>query len=221
MKIFEMIYQTKTKTMKQISLFLALSLVLILSSCRTRTTNNALKRGEKLKSSINSFEKNRKKLSTKVVSSLQEAKESLTAENPDLPEVSKDFEKQWRSIMKRYNKMKGNFEDIGTNSRKYFEELDKLSSNIHNEKLRNEELAKNKQLETKWQKIYKEAEVSVNKVTGVLESGNDFHMVLVASSIRQKLEQNVAELTNIAEQAKALLSELEVFTQQGRELVEG
>ena len=221
MKIFEMIYQTKTKTMKQISLFLTLSLVLILSSCRTRTTNNALKRGEKLKSSINSFEKNRKKLSTKVVSSLQEAKESLTAENPDLPEVSKDFEKQWRSIMKRYNKMKGNFEDIGTNSRKYFEELDKLSSNIHNEKLRNEELAKNKQLETKWQKIYKEAEVSVNKVTGVLESGNDFHMVLVASSIRQKLEQNVAELTNIAEQAKALLSELEVFTQQGRELVEG
>ena len=207
--------------MKRISLFLSLSVILILTSCRTRTTNNALKRGEKLKSSINSFEKNRKKLSTKVVSSLEEAKESLTAENPDLPKVSKDFEKQWRSIMKRYNKMKSNFEDIGTNSRKYFEELNKLSSNIHNEKLRNEELAKNKALATKWEKIYKEAEVSVNKVTEVLESGNDFHMVLVASSIRQKLEQNVTELTHIAEQAKALLSELEVFTQQGRELVEG
>lgn len=207
--------------MKRINLFLTLSLVLILASCRTRTTNNALKRGEKLKSSINSFEKNRKKLSTKVVSSLEEAKESLMAENPDLPEVSKDFEKQWRSIMKRYNKMKGDFEDIGTNSRKYFEELDGLSSNIHNEKLRNEELAKNKELAAKWEKIYREAEVSVNKVTGVLESGNDFHMVLVASSIRQKLEQNVTELTNIAEQAKALLSELEVFTQHGRELVEG
>ena len=106
--------------MKQISLFLTVSVILILTSCRTRTTNNALKRGEKLKSSINSFEKNRKKLSSKVVSSLEEAKESLTAENPDLPEVSKDFEKQWRSIMKRYNKMKGDFEDIGTNSRKYF-----------------------------------------------------------------------------------------------------
>lgn len=207
--------------MKRINLFLTLSLILVLTSCRTKTTNNALKRGEKLKSSIESFEKNRKKLSTKVVSSLEEAKESLTAENPDLPEVSKDFEKQWRSIMKRYNKMRSDFEDIGSNSRKYFGELDELSSNIHNEKLRNEELAKNKQLEGKWEKIYKEAEVSVNKVTGVLESGNDFHMVLVASSIRQKLEQNVTELTNIAEQAKSLLSELEVFTQQGRQLVEG
>ena len=46
-------------------------------------------------------------------------------------------------------------------------------------------------------------------------------MVLVASSIRQKLEQNVAELENIAQQAKVLLADLEEFTIAGRALVEG
>ncbi|MCR9286443.1 MAG: hypothetical protein NXI23_03530 [Bacteroidetes bacterium] len=54
-----------------------------------------------------------------------------------------------------------------------------------------------------------------------MEAGNDFHMVLVASSIRQKLEQNVEELNVIAEQAKNLLGDLEAFTLAGRELVEG
>ena len=103
----------------------------------------------------------------------------------------------------------------------YFNKLDELSSNINNESLRNEELGKNKVLKEKWEKTYREAEVSVNKITEVLEAGNDFHMVLVASSIRQKLEQNVSELSNIADQAKALLKDLEAFTQAGRELVEG
>ena len=59
------------------------------------------------------------------------------------------------------------------------------------------------------------------KITEVLKSGNDFHMVLVASSIRQKLEQNVDELKIIATQAKTLLADLEAFTMAGRELVEG
>ena len=63
--------------------------------------------------------------------------------------------------------------------------------------------------------------MSINKVTEVLEAGNDFHMVLVASSIRQKLEQNVEELSVIANQAKTLLGDLQSFTEAGRELVEG
>lgn len=73
----------------------------------------------------------------------------------------------------------------------------------------------------RWEKTYEEASTNVQKVTTVLEEGNDFHMVLVASSIRQKLEQNVVELRRIADQAKALLADLESFTQAGRELVEG
>jgi len=125
------------------------------------------------------------------------------------------------SIMNRYDKLKSDFDNIGKSSSAYFEELNTLSGNINNDQLRAEELAKNKALEAKWQKTFVEADKAIAKVTTVLESGNDFHMVLVASSIRQKLEQNVADLKNIAEQAKLLLGDLEVFSQAGRELVEG
>lgn len=193
----------------------------LLFSCRWENTHTAMKHGERLKSSIESFEKNRVKLSTKLVSSLQEAGTSLSEPDPDLPKVSKDFEKQWTSIMNRYDKLKGNFEAIGQNSKNYFDKLDELSNNINNESLKKDELRKNAELRTKWQSTYDQADISIKKVTEVLESGNDFHMVLVASSIRQKLEQNVTELNNIADQAKTLLADLEVFTQAGRELVEG
>ncbi len=198
-----------------------LILAVVFTSCKWDTTKGALKHGEVLKSSIESFEKNRKKLSTKLVSSLEEAEESLSAENPDLPTVSKDFEKEWTTIQNRYKKLKDDFNKVGKSSNDYFAELDELSNNIGKEELRQQELAKNKELKVKWDKNFVEAEKSINAITTVLESGNDFHMVLVASSIRQKLEQNVGELQVISQQAKALLQDLELFTQAGRELVEG
>lgn len=206
--------------MMRITLFSTFFLLLLVS-CGTRETKSALKHGDVLKSSIENFEKDRKKLSTKLVASLEQAQEDLTAEDPNLPKASKDFEKDWNSIMKRYNDLQKGFDKVGKSSDAYFLKLDELSNNINKESLRNEELAKNKTLRQKWDKSYREAKISVDKITEVLEAGNDFHMVLVASSIRQKLEQNVEELNIIAQQAKTLLGDLEAFTQAGRELVEG
>lgn len=195
--------------------------MILLSSCRTRTTRSAIKNADVLKSNLDSFDKNRMKLSTNLVESLEEAGDALLAENPNIPEVSKDFEKEWRSIMNRYNKLRKDFNNIGDNSTKFFEELNGFSSAINNEELRKSELAANKELEVKWTKTYQEADKAIKKVTTVLENGNDFHMVLVASSIRQKLEQNVEELKKMSEQAKVLLADLEVFTKEGRKIVDG
>lgn len=206
--------------LKNILPFLCM-LSLCLSSCNWKETKTAMKHGEKLKSSIEDFEDNRVKLSSKLVEGLEDAEKALSTENPDLPKVSKDFEKEWTSIQKRYNKLKSDFERVGSSSEAYFAKLDELSGSIGNEALRKEELGKNAELRTKWQATYNKAEVSVNKVTDVLQAGHDFHMVLVASSIRQKLEQNVGELNLISEQAKALLADLEGFTQAGRDLVKG
>ena len=195
--------------------------LMIFSSCQDRTTRSAQKRGDVLKSHLDSFDKNRVKLSTNLVESLEEAGEALLEDSPDIPQVSKDFEKEWRSIMKRYDKLKGDFQNIGKSSTAYFEELHLISSAINNEDLRKSELAANKDLEVKWKATYDEADKAIKKVTTVLEDGNDFHMVLVASSIRQKLEQNVKDLKNMSAQAKLLLADLEVFTDEGRKLVEG
>lgn len=204
--------------MKYLPLLLSLFLF---ASCGSRVTNKALKTGDKLKSAIEDFEGNRQKLSSKMVTGIEEAEGSLTAEDPDLPEIAKDWEKEWRRITGSYDKMKKDFSDVGERSEAYFNQLDELSGSINNESLKREELAKNTELRAKWELSYDKAAISVAKIEEVMKSGNDFHMVLVASSIRQKIEQNVAELNNIASQAKSILSDLESFTQAGRELVEG
>lgn len=201
-------------------LFLA-ALPLLASGCKWKTTKKALHNGEVLKSSVESFEKNRRVLSEKLVSSLEEAGQSLSEENPDLPKISKDFEVEWTGIQNRYDKLKKDFADVGTSSADYFNKLDELSGSITNEQLRKEELAKNAVLRRKWEASYKVAEANIQKITTVLAEGHDFHMVLVASSIRLKLEQNVEDLQRIADQAKTLLSDLEAFTAAGRQLVEG
>jgi peptidoglycan hydrolase CwlO-like protein len=191
------------------------------TSCKWKTTKTAIKHGDILKSSIEDFEKNRQKLSESLVKNLEAAGAELVSENPDLQKVSKDFEKEWSDIQSRYKKLKDDFEKVGKSSTAYFQQLNELSGQIKNEKLRTDELAKNKELEARWNTTYQEASVNVEKVTTVLEAGHDFHMVLVASSIRQKLEQNVEELNVIAAQAKELLADLESFTQEGRKLVQG
>lgn len=207
---------------KQVSLIMVCLVgLMIFSSCGDRTTRSAMKHSDILESNLDSFDKNRMKLSANLVESLEEAGEALQEENPDIPQVSKDFEKEWRSIMNRYGKLKNDFEKIGKSSTAYFEELNGLSGAINNEELRKSELSKNNELEIKWKATYQEADKAITKVTTVLENGNDFHMVLVASSIRQKLEQNVADLKNMSAQAKLLLSDLEVFSDEGRKLVKG
>lgn len=189
--------------------------------CGGRVTKNALKQGEKLKGSIEDFEKNRQKFSGSVIASISEATAEIQKEDADLPEIAKDWEKEWKSIMKRYKKMQDDFEDVGKNSENYFEELDNLTNQLNSEKLKTSETAKNVALRTRWDGIYEEASASIEKVQEVLRDGNDFHIVLVTSSMRQKIESNVDELQAIASRAQSLLADLEEFSKEGKKMVEG
>ena len=74
--------------------------------------------------------------------SLEEAREDLTSENPELPKISKDWEVEWTKVQNRYKKLSDDFEKTGANSIAYFDRLDELSSSINNVELRKGELAK-------------------------------------------------------------------------------
>lgn len=202
-------------------ILLSLSLLVVMSACRWKVTKQSLKHGDVLKSNVEGFEKNRLKLSEKVIASIETAEEELAKDGADLGKISKDWEKEWTQINNRYDKLKSDFENVGSSSQNYFDQLEELSTAISDQTLRNDELGKNRSLRSKWESSYNEAAISVDKITEVLNSGKDFHMVLVASSIRQKLESNVEELKVISARAKVLLKDLEAFTEAGRQLVEG
>ena len=117
--------------------------------------------------------------------------------------------------------MLDDFEDVGKNSENYFTQLDELTNQLNSEKLKASETEKNIALRKRWDAMYQEASASIEKVQEVLRDGNDFHIVLVTSSMRQKIENNVNELENIASRAQSLLAELEEFSREGKKMVDG
>jgi DNA repair ATPase RecN len=160
------------------------------------------------------------KFSAQVTESINDANEALQEEDPNTEDIAKGFEKEWNDIQRRYNKMNKDFEDIGKTSNAYFEHLNELASGINREALRKTELEKNQELLVKWEAKYSQATVDIAKVDKVLLEGNDFHRVLLLSSVRDKIQENVNDLERISSQAKDLLDDLKTFTDAGRELVQ-
>lgn len=208
------------KNYKQLlSIGLMLIAILALGSCKGKMTKKAMKKGDVFKASIEDFEKNRQKFSSQVSQTIGEANESLSEENPNTEAIASDFEKEWNEIQKRYKKMKNDFDDVGKSSNAYFEHLNELAMKINREDLRQPELVKNKELLAVWQVQYAEAAKSIEAVDKVLLEGNDFHIVLVLSSVRDKIQKNIDNLNQLSAQAETLLKDLEAFTDAGRNLV--
>lgn len=192
--------------------------VFFLGSCRGKMTKKAVKKGDIFKASIEDFEKNRQKFAVQVSETIGEANQALAVEEPNTEEISTDFEKEWNKIQSRYKKMKKDFEDVRNSSNAYFEHLDELANGISREDLRNSELKKNQELKDVWIRQYDEAEKSIQAVDQVLVEGNDFHRVLLLSSVRDKIQRNIDNLNELSKQADSLLKDLEAFTEAGREL---
>jgi F0F1-type ATP synthase membrane subunit b/b' len=201
-----------------LSISLMLFAILALGSCGGKMTKKAVKKGDVFKASIEDFEKNRQKFAVQVSETIEDANEALADEEPNTEEISTDFEKEWNKIQTRYKKMKKDFEDVRNSSNAYFEHLDELANGINNEKMRTTELKKNTELQIVWEKQYVEAEKSIQAVDQVLIEGNDFHRVLLLSSVRDKIQQNIDNLNDLSKQADSLLKDLEAFTEAGREL---
>lgn len=201
-----------------LSISLMLFAILALGSCGGKMTKKAVKKGDVFKASIEDFEKNRQKFAVQVSETIEDANEALADKEPNTEEISTDFEKEWNKIQTRYKKMKKDFEDVRNSSNAYFEHLDELANGINNEKMRTTELKKNTELQIVWEKQYVEAEKSIQAVDQVLIEGNDFHRVLLLSSVRDKIQQNIDNLNDLSKQADSLLKDLEAFTEAGREL---
>lgn len=202
-----------------LSIFALLLIVGTFAGCKGKMTKKAIKKGEVFRASIEDFEKNRQKFSTQVSDAIGDANESLAEEEPNTEDISRDFEKDWTNIQNRYNKMKRDFDDVGKSSGAYFDHLNELAIGINREDLRKSELGKNKDLLVIWGEQYKEAAKSIQAVEQVLMEGNDFQLVLLLSSVRDKIQQNIDDLNQLSVQAETLLKDLEDFTDAGRKLV--
>lgn len=208
------------RTKKSIISSMVIMLLLFAGNgCRQSMTEKSLNYGDNLKDAITKYENSRQKFSQEVNESVSSTNKKLEKEDPKLSEVAHDWEKRWDEVHKSFNRLEKHFSKVGESSQEYFDKLEELSSGINNDSIRREELSKNRQLKERWTKAYEEAAGKFDKIRKVLKEGNDYQRILVASSVRQKIEKNIHELDKISIKANKILKELKTFTIEGKKLI--
>lgn len=204
---------------KKTTSILLLILLVTITSCQKSLTKKSLSYGDNLKSAIENFEGARHEFAQNVTESVENTSANLSKENSELLEVAIDWEEKWNDIQNRFQKLEKEFSVVGQVSEQYFNQLHELSAGINDRKIKASEIQKNEALKNEWTVAFVKASNDIQKIRDVLIEGNDFHRVLVASSIRQKIETNIIELESISIRANNILNELEKFTIEGKKLV--
>lgn len=197
------------------------SLVLLfalLASCTNTMTNKAIVYGDNLKASIERFEEQRRKISGNIDKSIDTIKD-ITTENTKTEDISNDWEVKWNRIETEFKNLEVSFASVEANSKAYFSQLNKLSTGIVDKKLKTDELMKNMKLKIKWNKTHKEAKVTILKLKVILKNAQDIKRVLIASTIRKKIFNNITELQSISTNTKKLIRDLEKFTIECKEII--
>jgi len=211
--LFSLLYKNK----KGVNLFLGLLFCLV--SCSLSETKKALNYADNLKDAIDKFETSRKEVVETVGNAVEKTSGIISNESNNLPKIADDWENQWNSIMKRFSDLETNFNRVGQASNDYFEKLNETINNIGNESIKMSELQKNNNLKERYTEAYTEAANNIKKIKSVLDEGGDYHKVLLASAMRQKITANIDELKSMSLNAKKILDDLEHFTIEGKKLI--
>jgi len=200
---------------------IGLSILLLIALLRNNNTQTKkyLEYGNDLNSAIEEFEDNRQTYSAHLTGIAQQTTTDLKEGTRPVNQVAENWEVEWNRLTKQLETIKDDFEEVGHTSNEYFVNLNELAGNILDEKLKKEELRKNRELRERWTIAYQDAARSIKKIEKVMFDGNDFYNVLVASSIRQQVEGDIGELEAITVRALKLLGELEDFSNEGKKLI--
>jgi hypothetical protein len=203
--------------MKKLVLPAFLSLVLF--ACSTSETQKSLNYAEDLKSKIDKFESSRQNLADNLSNATDKIDKQAEKENPNVSDVAKDWEAQINQTRQDFDGLEASFSEVGKSSEEYFKRLDEVTQVIQDPKIKASEQKKNQAIKDKYTGAYSDAVDQINKVREVLKEGGDYQQVLIASSMRQKIDKNITELKQISDKAKAILAQLQNFSIEGKKMI--
>jgi len=197
----------------------SLFIILIISSCNRSETEKTTVYADDLRNAIDLFEQNRVDFSEDVSDIVEITDKKLSKDEPNLVKISKEWEEKWLEITEKFNALNEEFINISEKSALFFNALDTIVLGINDAELRNSQINSNNILKEKWQTNYDIAQTTMNQIEKLIGKGNDYSRVLIATSIRQALEENIEELKTISESAKSLLAELQKFSLEGKKII--
>lgn len=207
-----------------LTLCLAALLPILVVSCGEKKEQSASDRvldfANRLVKVIDEFEKARTQVLQVINTSAVNMEKYLSGSMPTKEKADK-YEKDWKKLASEIKAMETKFNMVNNNSNAYFNKLYALNESISNDDLRKREYDKNVALRRSWNKVYQAAESDVSKIRTVLEEGNDFHKVLLASVMRSKIADNITQMKDISSRARKIIKELSRFSVEGKKILQG
>ncbi len=197
-----------------------LSIVLIVALLKHNTkTKKYLEYGDDLRVAIEEFEENRQEFTGDLSTITKVTSEDLNNGNKPAGVVAENWELKWEELNDKLEVLKDDFVEVGESSSSYFLNLENLANEIRDEEMKREEIKKNAELKEQWTRAYKDAARSIQRIEEVIYEGNDFYKVLIISTIRQQVKDDIKELESITIRALALLESLEEFATESKKLI--
>ena len=183
------------------------------------STDVVFEYADNLEDAIGDFETSRTSVSENISQSTQKVQTLLSTQSPNIRQVTKEWERNWRDAKNEFLDLEKNFSMVGNTSKQYFDKLEEINQNIDDKKIQKTEKARDEKLKATWTKTFKVASQSIQKLSDIIKKGDDFNMILLSASLREKLIKNIDELKKIARISAVLLIKLEKLTIEGKKLI--
>jgi hypothetical protein len=207
--------------------------IIFLSGCQARTATQVVEIADTLLKTLNLFLEASKTHQKSVDEAISKAQEGLTTKQApfikipvitssgeiDLPSVANEWEKHWQDVSTHSKEMQQKLEDVNQASQQYWSKLDEITEQIGNPALKIIEKDKNRLLKSKWNQTYAKANKQVARTIQLNSKADDFHKVIMLSSMRQQLNNQIKQLQIIADEASNVFKEIEAATQQGQDII--
>ena len=168
---------------------------------------------------MSDFESSRSTVSKTIEESTSSIGKTLSVKTPNIRQASKEWESNWNDAKNKFLDLQKTFSIVGKTSKQYFDKLAEIQKGIANKKLQKSEQDRNAKIKKNWTKAYILASANIKKLAKIIQDGDDFHRVLLGASLREKLVQNISELSKISQRASTLLKDLKKLTIEGQKLV--
>lgn len=174
-----------------------------------------------LASEIDTYEQRR----ATVQASLEAATDNVTSKlgNSPSPATVQEVTNTWRSDLNRLAEeveaMDAAYTRVEVAAERYFNQLNRQSALITQQDLREEERARNDELETAWNSATEQATADINTLRDLLVIGEDYYVTLLNASVRAQSEENLDVIRGMSEDGSTTLTSLADLTEAGRQLV--
>jgi len=189
------------------------------SGTLTEQTEKAIEYADSLQEAIAEFEDSREGIDKDIEASTKGTLSDLELiESSSLRSSVKNWAEKWDGVKHRFDELKDSFDEVKNSSENYFSKLNEIANHINNPELKESEKVKNSSLQNSWNSVLKESATNIDSLNSLILEGDDFHRVLLGTSIREKLGDSIGELKEISVKAEKLLSELKKLTLEGKKL---